>query len=130
MEIVFSPSNKCNGAGFDLAEESRGRLGFSQVDREAVEVEEGLLEGVDVVLVVDVRVQLCSPFERSGGRPGGGEVDQGEGNAVDVQGGCEEPVELLDSERAIERTGIGLLGGHCGLKERDAHQHHLHQQRC
>lgn len=52
--IVFAPSNKRKGAGFDLAEEGGGRVGFSKVDGEAVEVEEGLLKGVDVVLVVNV----------------------------------------------------------------------------
>ena len=128
IRAVFSPSNKGNGAGFDLAEKGGGRLGFAQVDGEAVEVEEGLVEGVDVVLVVDVRVQVSGPFEGGGGRPGGGKVDQREGNAVDVESGSEEPVEFLDGERAIERSGVGLLGGHCGLRERDAHQHHLGHQ--
>jgi hypothetical protein len=128
IRIVSSPSNEGNGAGFDLAEKSGRRLGFSKVNGEAVEVEEGFLEGVDVVLVVDVRVQVCGPFQGSGGRPGGGKVDQGEGNAVDVEGRSKELVEFLDGERAIERSGKGLLGGHCGLRERDAHQHHLDQQ--
>lgn len=82
--IIFPPSNKRKGAGFDLAEEGGGRVGFSKVNGEAVEVEEGLLKGVDVVLVVNVRVQVCGPFQGGWGRPGGGKVDQGEGNAVDV----------------------------------------------
>ena len=30
--IVFTPSNKGSGAGLDLAEESGGRLGLSEVD--------------------------------------------------------------------------------------------------
>ena len=82
--IVLPPPNKRSGAGFDLAEESGSWLGFPEVDGEAVEVEEGLLKGVDVVLVVDVRVQGRSPFQRGGRRPGRSKVDQGEGNAVDV----------------------------------------------
>ena len=128
MIIVLSPSNKTNGTGFYFAEETGRRRRFSEVDRKAVEVEKGLLEGVDVVLVVDIRVQISGPFERGGGRPGGGKVDQREGNAVDVESGSEELVEFLDGERAIERSGVSLLGGHCGLRERDAHQHHLDQQ--
>jgi len=128
MIIIPSPSNKANGAGFYLAEETGRRRRFSEVDRKAVEVQKGLLEGVDVVLVVDVRVQIGGPFERGGGRPGGGKVDQWEGNAVDVESGSEELVEFLYGERAIERSGMSLLRGHCGLRERDAHQHHLDQQ--
>ena len=75
VRIVFAPSNEGSSAGFDLAEETRGRLGLSEVDGEAVEVEEGLLKGVDVVLVVNVRVQLSSPFQGGGGGPGRGKVD-------------------------------------------------------
>jgi len=82
--IVLPPANQRRGAGFDLAEEGGGRLGLSKVDGEVVEVEEGLLEGIDVVLVIDVRVELGSPLQRGGGRPGGGKVDQGKRNAVDV----------------------------------------------
>ena len=128
MEIILPSPNKRKGTRLDLAEESGRRLGFPEVDGEAVEVEKGPVEGVDVVLVIDVRVQLCSPFQRSRGRLGGGKVDQGKGDAVDVEGGCEELVEFLDGERAIERSGMVLLGGHCGLGERDAHQHHLSQR--
>jgi hypothetical protein len=62
MGIVLPPADERSGAGPDLAEESGGRRGLSEVDRETVEVEEGLLEGVDVVLVVDVRVQRRGPF--------------------------------------------------------------------
>jgi len=51
-----TPSDKRKCAGFDLAEESGRSLGFSKVDGEAVKVEEWLLKGVDVVLVVNVRV--------------------------------------------------------------------------
>lgn len=128
MEVILPSSNKRKGTRLDLAEESGRRLGFSKVDGEAVEVEKGPVEGVDVVLVIYVRVQLCGPFQRSRGRLCGGKVDQGKGDAVDVEGGCEEPVEFLDGERAIERSGMVLLGGHCGLGERDAHQHHLGQR--
>jgi len=82
--IVLPPPNKCSGAGLDLAEESGGLLGLSEVDGEAVEVQEGLLKSVDVVLVVNVRVQRGCPLQRGGRRPGRRKVDQGEGNAVDV----------------------------------------------
>jgi len=84
MGIVLPPPNECSSAGFDLAEESGRWLGLPEVDGEAVEVEEGLVKGVDVVLVVNVRVQRGRPFQRGGRRPGRSKVDQGEGNAVDV----------------------------------------------
>ena len=84
MGIVLPPPNKCSGARLDLAEESGSWLMLPEVDGEAVEVEEWLLKGVDVVLVVDVRVQGGRPFQRGGRRPGRSKVDQGEGNAVDV----------------------------------------------
>lgn len=84
MGIVLPPPNECRGAGLDLAEESGSWLGLSEVDGETVEVEEGLLKGVDVVLVVNVRVQRGGPFQRGGRRPGRSKVDQGEGNAVKV----------------------------------------------
>jgi hypothetical protein len=72
--IVFPSSDKGCGTRFDLAEESGRWLRFPEVNREAVEVEERLVEGVDVVLVIDVRVQVGGPFQRCGGRPGGGKV--------------------------------------------------------
>ena len=128
MGIVLPPPDERSGAGLDLAEESGGRRWLAEVDGEAVEVEERLLKGVDVVLVVHVRVQRRGPFQRGGRGPGGGKADQGQGDAVDVERGGEEPVELLDGKRAIERSGMGLFRGHCGLGERDAHQHHLDQQ--
>lgn len=128
VKIILPSSNEREGTRFDLAEESGGRLGFPEVDGEPVEVQKGPVEGVDVVLVIDVRVQLCGPFQRSRGRPGGGKVDQGEGDAVDVESGREELVEFVDGKRAIEGSGMVLLGGHCGLGERDAHQHHLDQR--
>ena len=84
MGIVLPPPNKCSGARLDLAEESGSWLRLPEVDGEAVEVEEWLLKGVDVVLVVDVRVQRGRPFQRGGRRPGRSKVDQGEGNAFDV----------------------------------------------
>ena len=129
LGIVFPSSNKGAGTGFDPAEESGGSVRLPEVDGEAVEIEKGLLEGVNVVLVVDVRVELRGPFQGGGGRFGGGKVDERKGDAVEVESGGEELVELLDGERAIEMSGMGLLGGHCGLGERDAHQHHLDQQR-
>jgi hypothetical protein len=128
MGIVLPPADERSGAGPDLAEESGGRRGLSEVDREAVEVEEGLLEGVDVVLVVDVRVQRGGPFQRGERGPGGPKGDQREWDAVDVEGGREQAVELLDGKRARERSGMGPLRGHCGLGEGDAHQQHPDQQ--
>ena len=125
MGIVLSSTDERGGARFHLVEEGGGRLGLSKVDGKAIEVEERLLEGVDVVLVVDVRVQLCGPFERGGRGPRGGKVDQWKGDAVEVESGGKELVEFLDGEGAIERSGMGVLRGHCGLGERDAHQHHL-----
>ena len=124
MGIIFPSFNKGRGARFDLAEKSGRWLWFLKVNRETVEVEKGLVEGIDVMLVVDVRVQVSCPFQRCGGRPGGCKVDQRKGNAVNVESGREESVEFLESKRATERSGIDLLRGHCGLKERDAHQHH------
>ena len=128
MKVILPSPNKRESTRLDFAEESGRRLGFPEVDGEPVEVQEGPVEGVDVVLVVDVRVQLCGPFQRSRGRPGGGKVDQGKGDAVDVESGREELVEFVDGKRAIEGSGMVLLGGHCGLGERDAHQHHLDQR--
>lgn len=54
LGIVFSASNKGRSARFYPAEEGRRRLGLPEVDSKSVEVEERLLEGVNVVLVVDV----------------------------------------------------------------------------
>ena len=84
MGIVLPSPDKRSGARFHLAEEGGRRLGLSEVDGKAIEVEKGLLEGVDVVLVVDVRVQRGGPLQRGGRGPGGGKVDQGKGDAVNV----------------------------------------------
>lgn len=73
--IILSSSDEGSCAGFDLAEKSRTRLGLSQVNGETVEVEKWLVEGVDVVLVVDIRVEVGGPFQRRGGRPGGRKAD-------------------------------------------------------